>query len=112
ADMIPGQPLKAKFEFPVNDHIGALAVSGDRRNVFGANWDTEAVYVWDFNGRLQRTLNNSELESRGLGVVSGANGRAGLAVQDWKVVGDRLFASGLFRGPGVTPESPQSRFMS
>ena len=110
--MVPGQPLKADFEFPVNDHIGALAVAADRRIVFGANWDTEAVYVWNFEGRLQRTLNGADISSRGLGVVIGTQGRAGLAVQDWKVVGDRLFASGLFRGPGVAPESPQSRLMS
>ena len=112
ASLVAGQPLKAEFEFSANDHIGAVAVSADHRIVFGANWDTEAVYVWDFDGRLQRTLNGPELESRGLGIVSGANGRAGLAVQDWKVVGDRLFASGLFRGPGVAPESAQSRLMS
>ena len=110
--LAPGQPLKAEFEFAVNDHIGAVAVSSARKIVFGANWDTEAVYLWDFDGRLQRTMNGPELESRGLGVVSGVNGRAGLAVQDWKVVGDRLFASGLFRGPGVAPESSQSRLIS
>lgn len=111
AGMVAGQPLKAEFEFPVNDHIGAIAVSADRRRVFGANWDTEAIYVWDFDGHLQRTMQGLELESRGLGVVSGANGRAGLAVQDWKVVRSRLFASGLFRGRGAVPESPQSRLM-
>ena len=112
AGMIPGQPLKAELEFPVNDHIGAVAVDKHRRIVYGANWDTESVYVWDFDGRLQRTVSGPGLESRALGVVGGANGRAGLAVQDWKVVGDRLFASGLFRGPGVVPEVPQSRLMS
>src|SRR5262245_7449981 len=110
--LVPGQPLKAEFEFPVNDHIGAVAVSAARRIVFGANWDSEAVYLWDFEGRLQRTMNGPELDSRGLGVISGVNGRAGLAVQDWKVVGDRLFASGLFRGPGVAPDSSQSRLIS
>ncbi|MBI3413899.1 MAG: hypothetical protein HY043_01055 [Verrucomicrobia bacterium] len=109
ADMVAGRPLKAEFEFPVNDHIGAVAVSAGRKLVFGANWDTEQVYVWDFDGRLQRTLEGPELESRGLGVVSGANGRAGLAVQDWKMIGDRLFASGLFGGIGAVPGSPQSQ---
>jgi hypothetical protein len=112
ARLVPSQPLKAEFEFPVNDHIGALAVSAARKIVFGANWDTEAVYLWDFDGRLQRTMNGPDLASRGLGVVSGATGRAGLAVQDWKVMGNRLFASGLFRGPGVSPESSQSRLIS
>ena len=112
AGIVSGQPLKAEFEFPVSDHIGALAVSADHRIVFGANWDTETVYIWDFDGCLQRTLNGPELQSLGLGVVSGPNGRAGLAVQDWKMVGHRLFASGLFREPGVVRESPQSRLMS
>jgi hypothetical protein len=112
AGMILGQALKAELEFPVNDHIGAVAVDKVRRVVYGANWDTESVYVWDFDGRLQRTLSGAGLESRALGVVGGADDRAGLAVQDWKVAGDRLFASGLFRGPGVVPEVPQSRLMS
>ena len=112
AGMIPGQPLKPDFEFPVNDHIGAVAVDKDQRVVYGANWDTESVYVWDFDGHLQRTLSGTEMENHGLGIVNGANGRAGLAVQDWKVVNDRLFASGLFRGPGVAPELPQSRLVS
>lgn len=112
AGMVPGQPLKTDFEFPVNDHIGAVAVSPGHKLVFGANWDTEAVNVWDFDGHLQRTLNGPELQSRGLGVASGVNARAGLAVQDWKLVGNRLFASGLYRGGGVVPESPQSRLMS
>ncbi|MBI2927522.1 MAG: hypothetical protein HYY24_17645 [Verrucomicrobia bacterium] len=111
ASMVAGQPLKAEFEFPVDDHIGAVAVDAGRKVVFGANWDTEAVYVWDFEGRLQRTLSGRDLEDRGLGVVSDADGRAGLAVQDWKMVGDRLFASGLFRGPGVVPGSTQSRLV-
>lgn len=109
--IVAGQPLKAAVEFTVNDHIGALAVSAERKILYGANWDTEAVYVWDLDGRLQRTLKGSEMEGRRLGIVSGVNGRAGLAVQDWKMMGDRLFASGLLRGAGVAPESPQSRLM-
>ncbi len=111
ASMVSGHALKAEFEFPVNDHIGALAVSTGQRRVFGANWDTESVYVWDFEGRLQQTLSSRGLEIRGLGVVNGPAGRSGLAVQDWKVVGEQLFASGLFRGAGAPPETPQSRLM-
>ena len=50
--IVPGVPLKAEFEFPFNDHIGALAVSmqdesthpGTNQNLLlGANWDTETV---------------------------------------------------------------------
>jgi hypothetical protein len=111
AGMIAGQPPKLEFEFPVNDHIGAVAVSVDRRLVFGANWDTEAVYVWDMEGRLQRTLNRSELDRRGLGVVNDLDGRAGLAVQDWKVIGGRLFASGLLRASGADSASAQSQLL-
>ena len=115
AALAPGQPLQPKFEFTVNDHIGALAVSTERNILFGANWDTQTVYVWDFAGHLQRTLTGAGLATRGLGVVNSPNERdrrAGLAVQDWKVIGDRLLASGLFRGAGVDPASPQSRLLS
>ena len=110
--MIPGQPLKPQFEFPVNDHIGALAVSVERNVVFGASWDTESVYVWDLQGNLKRTLTGSALGLRGLGAVAGADPRSGVAVQDWKVIGDRLFASGLVREPDAATTSPKSRFVS
>ncbi len=112
AHLVAGQAVRASFEFPVNDHIGAVAIAAERRQVLGASWDTESVYVWDFAGRLQRNLRADELAPRGLGVISGAQGRAGLAVQDWKIRGDRLWASGLFRGPGPAAAGPQSRLMS
>lgn len=103
ADLTAGARLKVDFEFAVHDHIGAVAVAAESKLLFGANWDTERVYVWDFKGRLQRTLTDFELKPRGLGVVTGAGARPGLAVQDWKVVGDRLYASGLFRAPSGSP---------
>lgn len=109
--MIAGRPLKSEFEFPVDDHIGAVAVAVDQGLVFGANWDTETVYVWDLKGRLQKTLNGQDMESRGLGVVSASNGRAGLAVQDWKVVDGRLFASGLLPSRGAVGVPPQSQLL-
>ena len=109
ADLVAGRPLKPVFEFPVSDHIGAVAVSTEHGLLFGANWDTEKVYVWDLKGSLQRTLRGDELGARGLGVVAGPEGRAGVAVQDWKVVGDRLYASGLFRSPKLAAASPASR---
>ncbi len=108
-NLVAGRPIKSDFEFPVNDHIGAVAVAADRQLIFGANWDTERVYVWDCKGRLQRTLAGDELKARGLGVITGAGGRAGLAVQDWKVVGDRLYASGLFRAPGSVTMATENR---
>jgi hypothetical protein len=86
--------LKPVAEFPVQDHIGALAVSSGRGELFGANWDTEKVYVWDLKGHQQRILSGDELRVRELGVVTGPEGRSGVAVQDWKIVGPHLFASG------------------
>jgi hypothetical protein len=112
ADLTAGARLKADFEFAVNDHIGALAVAAESQLLFGANWDTERVYVWDFKSRLQRTLTDVELKPRGLGVVTGAVARPGLAVQDWKFVGDRLYASGLFRAPpGSSTVATENRLL-
>ena len=94
AGIAVNQPLKPDVEFHVKDHIGAVAVDAGRALVIGANWDTEVVYVWDLAGHLKRTLTGSALALRGLGV---ANQNSGVAVQDWKVIGDRLFASGLLK---------------
>jgi len=111
ASLKAGKRLVPDFEFAVDDHIGAVAVSSDRKEIFGANWDTEDVYVWDLRGRLQRTLNGSELEKRMLGTIAGSTSRSGVAVQDWKIVGDRLYASGLFKTPASAPVSPESRLL-
>jgi len=110
-EMEAGRPLKWGVEIPVEDHIGAVAVLTKRQLLFGANWDTEKVYAWDFTGRLQRTLTGPDMEARGLGPITGAGGRAGVAVQDWKCAGDRLFASGLFRATGSAAVSSQSRLV-
>jgi hypothetical protein len=112
ADLTTGAQLKADFEFPVNDHVGAVAVSADHQLLFGANWDTERVFVWDFKGRLQRMLAGEELQARGLGVVAGPQVRAGVAVQEWKFVGERLYASGLFRTPRSPTVATENRLIS
>ena len=109
--MVAGAPLKAEFEFPFNDHIGALAVATDHGLVFGANWDTEVVYVWDMKGHLTRTLTGQEVRIRGLG-IAGLDKSAGVAIQDWKAMGDRLFASGLSKTPASGPISSRSQFVS
>src|SRR5262249_52978211 len=36
----------------------------------------------------------------------------GVAVQDWKAIGDRLYASGLSRAVGAEMVSPRSRWLS
>ena len=108
AGIVPGQPLKPEFEFPVNDHIGAVAVAAERRLVLGANWDTEAVYVWDLQGHLQQTLAGSSRTTRGLG----PDNASGVAIQDWKIIGDLLYASGPCRAPGAADASTRSRWLS
>lgn len=109
--MIAGQPLQPEFEFVVNDHVGALAVDAQRGRVLGASWDTETVYVWDLEGQLQQTLKGAALKVRGLGVSSDGTVYSGVAVQDWKFVGHRLMASGLFRGPSGAPTDSKSRLV-
>lgn len=111
SEIAAGRRLKSDVEFPVNDHIGAVAVWAERQLLLGANWDTEKVYVWDFQGRLQRTLTGAELKERGFGVVRGPEGRSGVAVQDWKLNGERLFASGLFGAAGSAAAFPASRWI-
>jgi hypothetical protein len=110
-DLEAGRPLESNLEFSVNDHIGAVAVSPERQLLVGATWDTEKVYVWNFKGHLQRSLTVSELKTRELGVQVGSASRAGVALQDWKFVGDRLFGSGLFRPSGLPAGSAESRLI-
>jgi hypothetical protein len=109
--LMPGRQAAPELDFDVADHIGAVGVMTNQQLVFGASWDTETIYVWNFEGRLQRTLTGPELISRNLGAVPGQGGHAGVAVQDWKAVGDRLFASGLFRDPAAATVSPRSRLL-
>lgn len=106
-----GRPLQPELEFAVNDHIGALAVSGERGLLLGANWDTEKVYVWNLEGRLQRTLTAPELKLRELGVQAESEPRVGVAVQDWKLIGGQLYASGLQRSPASPEASTESRVL-
>ncbi len=107
-DLVPRRPARPEREFPVDDHIGAVAVRVDPPRLLGANWDTLTVYQWDETGRLERTLSGPDLHAVGLGFDET---RAGLTVQDWKGVGDRLLASGLWRGPGSVRPNPASRLV-
>ncbi len=111
ADMVAGRPLKSEFEFPVADHIGALAVAMDLALIFGANWDTEKVYVWDLQGHLKQMLEGAAIVQRGLGTIVNSNNLAGVAVQDWKAVGARLYASGPQRSAGSASSLPKSRWL-
>lgn len=93
-DLANDGKLEPVFEFPVDDHIGAVAVAATRTRLLGASWDTESVYVWDLQGRLLNKLSTTALQQLQLGIAD-QTGPKGLAVQDWKVVGHRLWASGL-----------------
>jgi hypothetical protein len=110
ADLEPHKPARPAFEFSVDDHIGAVAVSNERRLLVGANWDTERVCLWDLDGTFERALAGAELTRWGLGVADGPDGRPGLAVQDWKIAGSRILASGL-RRVGGTAGSPQESWL-
>jgi hypothetical protein len=107
-NLIEGQSAKADFEFSVDDHIGALAVDAQREVVLGANWDTVTVYVWTFNGSLKQTLTGWPLARRGLGVGFSSDGFSGVAVQDWKITGNYLVASGLCRRTEPTAIPPST----
>jgi len=106
--LVAGRSLTPSFEFEVADHIGAVAVSTRDGLLLGASWDTEKIYVWDLRGKLKRILENDEPRVRGLGVTAGRQPGGGIAVQDWKMVGEDLFASGLFRP--TPPATTASRF--
>lgn len=110
-DLATSRPLKPELEFSVNDHIGALAVSVERGWLLGANWDTEKVYLWNLQGQLQRTMTAPELRLRGLGVQTDSEARAGVAVQDWKLIGGQLYASGLYRPSGAPRALTESRVL-
>ena len=96
-------------EFFVDDHIGAVAVSKERKLLYGASWDTLDVYVWNFEGGLKQRFAPSALAALQLGVAPPPNARRGLAVQDWKIRDDWLIASGLYKLPAGKVVPPRSR---
>ena len=46
--------LKLESQFDVADHIGCIAVLGNR--LIGGNWDSRDFYIWDRKGNLQRKV--------------------------------------------------------
>jgi beta-lactamase class D len=69
--------LALETEFSVPDHIGCVAVDGDR--VYGGNWDSLQMYTWDRDGRLVETRNNT----------------SGTSFQDVKAQNGELIGAGL-----------------
>ncbi len=91
-----------KTMFQVNDHIGAVAWDRSNGMLYGASWDTRRTYVWDMNGKAASEIKQEEMTRE--------NPNWRLAVQDWKVVGDRLpdsasyiVASGIDKSPAAAP---------
>lgn len=101
--LAPNQPLaasRAKVAFTVNDHIGALAVDRTTGRLYGANWDTQVIYVWARDGSLIEKIPRERL-------LAGRPEWA-LAVQDWKSLGrGRILAGGIDKSAARDPE--QSR---
>jgi hypothetical protein len=71
--------LSVLSEFGVADHIGAIAVEGER--LYGANWDAKLLYEWP-SGKTHANP-------------------TGTRFQDMKVVGGELIAAGLREGGGA-----------
>jgi hypothetical protein len=106
ADLVPGAPVRPEREFPVADHIGALAV--DRSgHLWGASWDTVTVREWDEAGVLKSTWSAERMRALGLG-FSGVG--EGLTVQDWKWVDGQIYAAGLWKSEAKTA-APASRLL-
>ena len=110
AKLTTSLPVQWELDFAVEDHIGALAVSIEHQCLIGANWDTETIYVWNLAGELRRKLTGRDLQLRELGVHRDSAIPSGLTIQDWKFVGDRLYASGLFKELRPSASLPLSRW--
>jgi len=87
--------------FVLNDHIGALAFDRKRDRLFGANWDTKLVYVWQRDGKLLKRIPREELLE--------GQPKWSLAVQDWKGMSEGiLLAGGLDKSPLRNPSQPRA----
>ena len=76
------ETLELIDRFSVDDHIGCLAVDGER--VIGGNWDTRLLYTWDKEGNLLRKQPNPTPNH----------------YQDMKIRDGRLVGSGKIPGRG------------
>jgi hypothetical protein len=87
--------------FRVNDHIGALAVDRTTGRLYGANWDTQKIYVWARDGSLLEIIPRELL-------LAGRPDWA-LAVQDWKSLGHgRILAGGIDKSASRDPDQSQA----
>jgi len=81
-----------EIAFELDDHVGALALDRQRDRLYGANWDTKLIYVWQRKGTLLERIPQEELLK--------GQPKCMLAVQDWKGMSDGvLLAGGLDKNP-------------
>jgi len=82
----------AEIAFVLDDHIGALAFDRQQNRLYGANWNTKSVYVWQRDGKLLKRIPREELLT--------GQPEWSLAVQDWKGMGEGVvLAGGLDKSP-------------
>ncbi len=72
--------LQITFQFPVDDHIGCVAVTPEY--LIGGNWDSREFYIWDHAGKMVRKIPN----------------KTDNAYQDLKFDSSYLVASGMLTG--------------
>lgn len=100
----PERPFKdthAESVCEVNDHIGSLAFDKASNRLYGANWDTKSIYIWEAGGRLVRRISGVDAKSGAIDWLP--------AVQDWKSIGPgRVLAGGLDKRPDGKPGATRS----
>jgi hypothetical protein len=100
--------LTAESSFEVPDHIGAIAVAGDR--LIGANWDAKLFYEWP-SGRTRVNPFGTRFQDMKIaaGVLVGAGRRDGEGAIEWISLADfsllaRIRAGRTDRGVVFTNE--------
>jgi hypothetical protein len=82
--------------FPVQDHIGAVAVFAGR--LVGANWDARKIFSWNFAGKELHVRENP----LGTAYQDWKFPAMGTPLrQDWKFQGITLLGGGILDGEGV-----------
>lgn len=98
------QPLSEASQetaFVVDDHIGALAVDRQPDRLYGANWDTKEIYVYERDGKRLSLIPRGEL-------VQDQTDWA-LAVQDWKSLSEGMvLVGGVDKNPRRDPLQPRA----
>ena len=90
-----------QLAFLVDDHIGAIAVNATSKQITGANWDTKAIYRWQYDGILLSQTPREQLIKN--------NMHWALAVQDWKFLpSNQIVASGYDKSSTRKAHEPKT----